>query len=395
MLRPDSEHRVWIGEEKVKAEFQTELTRLLGAPYSLLLTNSCTSALDTAFHLCGIGPGDEVVTTPVTCLATNVGLLHRGAKIVWADVDPLTGLIDPKDVKEKVSPKTKAIVAVDWGGRLCNYRALKAIGPPVVQDAAHSLLAESRGSGMFTSGWFHGDYVCFSFGPIKHLTCGDGGALFVPVQEWDRARLLIWFGLDRFSSTSFRCKQRVGEAGYKYNMNDISASIGLANLSRLPWALSRHRENAEFYFRRLKGLRTLSPAPPDSGCSWWLYGILAEKRDVLSAFLGERGIESSPVYLRNDEQPAFVKAAGRSGRLLGVESFGKHALAIPVGWWVTREDREIVAKTLEEWDVQCATAGIAAPPVSISSPFILKPERKGTPSGAVLQDSGDILNREK
>ncbi len=311
----------FIGQGPRVEEFEQGFGDLVGAPYPPLAVNSCTSALDLALHLIGVGPGDEVVSTPMTCTATNGVIVNRGARIVWADVDPFTGLISPEDVGRKITPKTKAIMAVDWAGRPCDYPELRSSGIPVVQDAAHSL---------FASG---GDYTCWSFQAIKFLTTGDGGALLAPPEQMERGRLLRWYGLDRRSGDSFRCAQDIQEAGFKYHMNDIAAAIGLANLRTAARNVGRHLENADWYADSFWGHEA------DTPCAYWLFTVLVEDRDRFIAHLAERGVEASPVHARNDKHRAFNFP---SGPLPGVDYFAAHEVAIPVGWWLTLEEREQV-----------------------------------------------------
>src|SRR5258705_572864 len=211
----------YIGQGLVVAEFEKALSYFFKSP--ILTTNSCTSALDLALHLCNVRPGDEVICTPLTCTATNGVVANRGATIVWADVLP-NGCIDPKSVYAHTTSKTKAIMAVDWGGVRCDYQSLREIpgNIPIIQDAAHSFHELDHIMG--------GDITCWSFQAIKFLTTGDGGALACPSDQLGRAKLLRWYGLDRESSENFRGDQDIKEIGYKYHMNDIAASIGLANL---------------------------------------------------------------------------------------------------------------------------------------------------------------------
>ena len=316
----------YIGEGSKAAELEARLSTLFA--HEAVLTNSCTSAIDLALHMIGVGPGDEVVTTPITCTATNSPIVTRGARPVWADVDPSTGLIDPVDARKKCGYRTKAIMAVDWGGAPCDWSALKRIGPPVIEDAAHAPLTPHGG-----------DYVCYSFGPIKHFTCGDGGALLCPSPS--RARLLRWYGLDRSSVASFRCAQDISEAGYKYHMNDINAAIGLANSRLLPWAVERHRANAAWYNENVRNV--LKPCPSVES-SWWLYTIRVGDRAQFIRNMAEEGIEVGQVHRRNDVHLAFDFP---SGPLPGVDSFDKSNCAIPVGWWLSEEDREKIARAVE------------------------------------------------
>lgn len=339
-LRADMSGRVYIGEGPRVAEFEKKFGEHIGAPGTVLALNSCTSALDLALHLCGVGPGDEVITTPMTCTATNTHIVLRGATPVWADVDPVTGLIDVMDVASKVTSQTKVIIAVDWAGRTCDYERLKTIQLftgrpiPVIQDAAHN----PYGLG--------GDYVCWSFQAIKHLTAGDGGALMVPPSQHERARLLRWYGLSRDASESFRCTQNIQEAGFKYHMNDIAASIGLGNLPDLPKIMKAHHDNAAFYHQALDGVPGITLPPPDPEGGWWLYTLLTDERDDLIAWLKNAGIAASPVHTRNDTHAAFHFP---NGPLPGVDAFSSREVAIPVGWWVTTEDRARIAGQVRAW----------------------------------------------
>lgn len=332
----------YIGQGPMVERFEAALQQLLDLPAPPLTTNSCTSAIDLALHLIGVGPMDEVITTSVTCTATNSPIVTRGGIPVWADVDPLTGLIDPMDVARKIDIRTKAIIAVDWGGALCDYNALKRFGLPVIQDAAHSLTA---GIG--------GDYVCWSFQAIKHLTTGDGGALWCPPEQMERARLLRWYGLDRRSKADFRCEQNIQEVGYKYHMNDIAAAIGLANIGATKGLIAKHKRHAEDYYnafvRRRYHAMTEGPviAPIfDPASPYWLYTLLVEDRHGFIAHMAERGIACSPVHARNDTHTAFHFP---NGPLPGVDHFASRNVAIPVGWWLSADDRRAVIEAVQAW----------------------------------------------
>lgn len=323
----------YVGEGPKVREFEESLCwewRLPGVPVAV---NSGTAAIDLALDLCGVGPGDEVISTPMSCLATNAPILRRGAIPVWADVDPRTGLIDPGDCWKKVTKRTRAIVAVDWGGRRCDYSALKEIGPPVIQDAAHC-----AGPGILG-----GDHCCFSFQSIKTLTTGDGGALLPPPHQQDLARRLRWFGLDR-TKGGFRCEQDVERIGFKLQMNDIAASIGLANLPLAKEAVEKNRANAAFYHQKLNGHPGIPPHDPT--CCYWLFTVLPRDRAAFEAGMKKRGIECSQVHSRNDRLSAFK--AFRRDDLPGLDEFAARQTNVPVGWWMSGGERERVGTALEE-----------------------------------------------
>lgn len=163
-----------------------------------ILTNSCSSSLLLALKLAGVGSGDFVISSPQTCFASNAAIIETGANICWADTDPITGNISVDSVRKWIGVKNpKAIMAVNWAGRPCDFKALKSFGIPVIEDAAHNMVSP-RGNN-------HGDYVCYSLGPIKFWTSGDGGVLFTPEDKYDLAYTLNWYGLDRRVGNSFRC----------------------------------------------------------------------------------------------------------------------------------------------------------------------------------------------
>jgi len=341
----------YIGQGAKVDEFEVALQKELNLTRKPLTMNSCTSALDLAYHLCGVIAGTSVISTPITCMATNTSLIHRGAKIMWADVNPVTGLIDPESVKKIVGETRanvmwplKAIVAVDWGGAFCDYKELKKHGIPVIQDAAHSYLGMVDGHHL---GEIHGDYAVWSFQAIKHLTCGDGGALLNPQNQ--RAELLRWYGLDRKTSADFRCQQTVNEIGYKYHMNDISAAIGLANMSMARDCVRKNRENALYYSNKLRATdasERVTTQPWDDGSSWWLYTIIVENQEDFIEHMAKSDIEASPVHARNDKHPQLNFGAPE---LPGVAEFSSHEVCIPVGWWLSRDDRDKVVDGVLSW----------------------------------------------
>lgn len=337
----------YIGQGPKVEQFEQDLKKYLHSPHAPLSVNSGTSALDLAYHMVGVRTGTEVISTAQTCTATNGAIALRGAKIVWADVNPLTGLIDPKDVANKITDKTVAIVAVDWGGRPADYDVLRSYGIPVIEDAAHAFGATYKGIPIAQSG---GDYVMWSFQAIKHLTTGDGGALLPPDNEIERGRLLRWFGLDRRSGESFRCAQTIQELGYKYQMNDIAAAIGIENLKYVKMVVDRHKLHASIYANAFKNLKHIYAPEYNDDSSWWLYTIVLptpESRDKFTLYMMDKDITVSPVHDRNDKHPPlmFDKPV-----LPGLNHFSARQIAIPVGWWLNMADIEYIAAAVLEFD---------------------------------------------
>jgi dTDP-4-amino-4,6-dideoxygalactose transaminase len=336
----------FIGQGPKVDQFETALEHSLDCTQPPLTLNSCTSALDLALRLAGVTAGSEVITTAQTCTATNSPILTQGAIPVWADVSPVTGLIDPESVAKLIGPKTMAIMAVDWAGRPCNYSALRAFGLPVIEDAAHAFRATVRGESIAKAG---GDYVCWSFQAIKHLTTVDGGALKCPADQVERARLLRWYGLDRTGSADFRCAQNIAEVGFKYHMNDVNASIGLANLQAAEEGVERHRDNAAFYTSALSGICGVTPPERDYNAAWWIYPLLVDDRPSFEAHMKEAGIATSQVHARNDTHDAFKRVAKAPLPLRGLDEYSAHQVSIPVGWWVTNDERQYIADEVIRW----------------------------------------------
>lgn len=335
----------YIGEGEEVQRFEHELAARIGTP-AVSTVNSGTSALHLAYHICADGAADsEIITTPITCTATNIPILQNGARIVWADVDAFTGNIDPNEIEALITEKTRAIVMVHWGGNPCDICRIREIGArhgvKVIEDAAHALGAVYRGRPVGQ----HSDFVAFSFQAIKQVTSVDGGCLVCKAPEDDaRARLLRWYGIDRTirDPIDFRGETDISEAGYKFHMNNVTAAIGRENLKHLDRILARHRENARFYDAAFRDANSIAIAPenPDGISAAWLYTIHVSNRDELMRKLSEQAIGASKVHARNDAHSAFARFQRPLPRS---EEFNRTHLCIPVGWWVSTSDRERVA----------------------------------------------------
>lgn len=339
----------YIGQGPRVDAFEKALTPRFGSQ-NVLALNSGTSALQLALRLADVGPGDEVISTPMTCTATNVPIMAMGAKIVWADIDPHTGNLDPKDVERKVTSRTKAVMAVHWAGYPCEIDELGRIGAKhgvkIIEDAAHAFGGSYRDRPIGS----HSDFVCFSFQAIKHLTTVDGGALVTKTADaYKRGKLLRWYGIDRESERrDFRCEQDVAEWGYKFHMNDVTATIGLEQLRHVDRVLQRHRDNAAYYRQRLADVPGLSllDYQDDRVCSYWLFTLRIRNRDEFMHAMKKAGIVTSQVHARNDEHTMFSEFR----RVLpGVDEFAAEQVSIPVGWWLEDEHRAYIADTIESW----------------------------------------------
>jgi len=338
----------YIGQGPKVDQFEKGLAPRLGRD-NVVTLNSGTSALHLALRLAEAGSGDEVISTPMTCTATNVPILERGAKIVWSDIDPMTGNIDPDRVRKQITSKTKAIMAVHWGGYPCELEELNKIadehGISVIEDAAHAFGSTYRGAPIGS----HSNFVCFSFQAIKHMTTIDGGALTSAASEsYSRAKLLRWYGIDRESPRKdFRCEEDVAEFGYKFHMNDVCATVGIEQLKYIDALVVRHMDNARFYRERFAGLHGLQllDYQDDRESAAWLFTMRVKNRLGFMKSMQDAGITTSQVHARNDLHTMFKDSLRTD--LHGVDAFTEDQVSIPVGWWLSSEQREHIAQTVE------------------------------------------------
>jgi perosamine synthetase len=342
----------YIGEGEKAKEFEKQLSLYIGNPNSVL-TNSATSALTIAYRMCGLDENSEVITTPMTCLATNQPILAFKSRVIFADIDPSTGNINPDDIERKITSRTKAIVGVHWAGLPFDIdrvgRIARKYNIPIIEDASHALGSEYNGSRIGN----HSDYVCFSFQAIKHLTTGDGGALFTKnYEDCLRAKKLRWYGLNRNHSGN-RWEQQPIEYGYKFHMNDICAAIGLAQLNYLDSIISTHQDNYRFYNENINNRKIeLLKTPVNVKSASWIYTIrLKGNRGTKAHFMEymkNKGVETSIVHSRNDKYSIFRNNSSFN-ELKGMDTFEKEMVNIPVGWWLTPTDRKYIVKTINDY----------------------------------------------
>jgi dTDP-4-amino-4,6-dideoxygalactose transaminase len=296
-------------------------------------------------------PG-EVLSTPLTFEGTNWPILANGLRLRWVDVDPATLNIDLGDLARKISPATRAIVVVHWMGypldlnrlreMLDRAEAVHGVRPMVIEDCAQAWGATYRGLPLGN----HGNVCVYSFGAIKHLTCGSGGLMVFPDAELHRrARLHRWFGIAR-QADRVHGDYDIGEWGYRFTMNDIAAAIGLTNLEMADDLLERNRANAAFYDKELAGVPGLEQTERagDRQPSFWLYPLKVDRRAAFMRRMTDAGITTSVFSRRND---AHSCVADSRAPLPGVDSVHDRAVYIPVGWWLSEQDREHIANTIK------------------------------------------------
>jgi dTDP-4-amino-4,6-dideoxygalactose transaminase len=274
----------WLGTGAKVAQLEREFRDYKGAQYAVAV-NSCTAALHLSMLVAGIGAGDEVITTALTFCATVNTIIHAGAKPVLVDVDPATFNIDPREVEAKITSATKALVPVHFAGRACDMDALVSIaqrhGLMIIEDCAHAVETtyKDKQAGTF------GSFGCFSFYVTKNMITGEGGMILTPDERHaDRLKILALHGMSkdawrRFSDDGYK-HYYVVECGYKYNMMDIQAAIGIHQLRRIQRNWERRQEIWAIYQRELADLPLALPTPPDEGSrhAYHLYTVLIDPK---------------------------------------------------------------------------------------------------------------------
>lgn len=366
----------YIGQGSKVDEFEKQLGEYFGNS-KVITTNAGTSALHLALHLLkkpfqkttvfqglgssieywpGIKEGDEILATALTCTASNWPILANGLKIKWVDIDPTTLSMDLKDLKRKMSPKTKAIIGVHWGGYpldldeiskiRIDFKKIHGWSPSLIEDGAHSIGTKYKGKYLGN----HGNFVMNSLQAIKHITSIDGGVLYCPHDElYGRAKLLRWYGIDRNPEgrTDFRCEADISEWGFKFHMNDVCAAVGMENFKHIDYVVSKHKSNAQYYDNNLTDVNGVTLLKREKGfdSAFWIYSMLVEDREGFYKWMEECNIMVSQVHERNDKHSCVAEFKTSLPNL--DKTIGK-VVNIPVGWWVTKKEREYIVKCIKK-----------------------------------------------
>jgi dTDP-4-amino-4,6-dideoxygalactose transaminase len=340
----------WLTTGPTVERFEAALAAWTGGVPTISVSSG-TAALHTAYAAAGLGPGDEVITPPITFVATQAALMHLGATPVFADVEPDTALINPAAVEAAITPRTKAIVAVDYAGHPADLDALRTIADRhqllLIEDAAHSLGSVYRGRSVGSLA----DITTFSFFPTKNITSGEGGAVASPHSDiLDRARRFSRQGLVRDPSrfvitTEGAWHQEVQEIGLNYRLTDIHAALGLSQLSRVDEFRAKRAEIKGQYDEAL-GMIPDTEIPTqlrDVEPMWHLYPlrVLAERRREIFESLRRSGIGVQVNYLPAYRHPALTHLA-TPGEFPASEEFYSREISLPLHTGLTSEDVEMI-----------------------------------------------------
>jgi len=343
--------RRWIGTGPKVRQFEDEFKAFKGSKHAIAL-NSCTAALHLSMFAAGIGPGDEVITTPMTFCATINAIIHCGATPILSDCDRETMNILPEEIEKKVTAKTKAILPVHFAGRCCDMNSIIDIARTydllVIEDCAHAIESEYHGK---KSGGF-GDIGCFSFYVTKNIVTGEGGMIITDDDRFaGRIKVLGLHGMskdawNRFSDEGYKHYQVI-HAGYKYNMMDIQAAMGIHQLKRVDKYWERRKNIWKKYNEAFEDLPCITPAEPEPNTrhAYHLYTPMIDidkfgkSRDwVLNALTAENigvGVHYLPVHLH----PFYRKTFGwQEGDFPNAECIGERTLSLPLSAALTKND---------------------------------------------------------
>jgi len=351
----------WLGTGPKVEQFETDFKAYKGASFAVAV-NSCTAALHLAMLVADIGPGDEVITTPMTFCATVNAIIHTGATPVLADIDPVTMNIDPAMVEAKITPKTKAIVPVHFAGRACDMDRLCEIADrhnlKIIEDCAHAIETEYKGR---KAGCF-GDLGCFSFYVTKNVVTGEGGLILTANKDYAaRAKTLALHGMssdawNRFSDKGYK-HYLVTEAGFKYNMMDIQAAIGIHQLSRVERNWIRRNEIWDRYMEAFADMPVGLPADPEPETrhAYHLFTLMIDKekaginRDQFILAMNERNIGTGVHYLSIPDHPFYQKSFGwKPENYPQASRIGRQTISLPLSAKLTDKDVEDVIEAVLE-----------------------------------------------
>jgi perosamine synthetase len=350
----------WITTGPRVREFEDAVAAYVGTKMAVAV-NSGTAALHCAMHAAGIGQGDEVILPPMTFVATANAVLYCGGTPVFADVDPTTLLIDPAKVRERISSKTRAIVAVDYAGQPCDYNALRDLarqqGLMLISDACHALGAKYRHERVGALA----DMTAFSFHPVKHITTGEGGLIATHDHEFAEKMLRFrnhGISMDHHQrGASGTWMYEMIELGHNYRITDFQCALGLSQLKKLPLWLERRREIADCYSRHFTEIPGITPlrTAADVSHAYHLYVIrldsklLGVTRDDVFRALRKCGIGVNIHYMPVHLHPYYRQHLGtKPGDLPEAEAAYKQILTLPLHPSMTDSDVLYAVEELEK-----------------------------------------------
>lgn len=352
----------WLTQGPAVEEFENSLKKISGAKY-VVAVSSGTAALHLAYKAADLKNGDEVITSPITFLATANAALYLSAQPVFTDIDPTTGLMDVSKIK--VTKKTRAIVPVHFAGSVCDMPAIKSLADKnscwVIEDACHALGAEySIGKRWHKVGSCqHSDMAAFSFHPVKHIATGEGGAITTNSEELYK-KLLVLRNHGMVREKAMLEKKpwyyEMRDLGFNYRITDIQCALGNSQLRKLGKFLKRRQEIAAQYRNAFDGLDFITPLkePENAQCAYHLFVVLIDfkglglSRTEVMQMLKENGIGTQVHYIPVYQQPYYQKEVQGVKELKQTEKYYDQCLSIPLFPGMTDTDVKKVISAISE-----------------------------------------------
>ena len=348
------------------ALFEKDFAEYVGSKYACVVSNG-TAAL----HLCAmaldIRPGDKIITTPITFVASANGFRYCGAEIVFCDIDPKTFLMDLDKLEDilKSSPKGtyKAVVPVDFAGYPVDVERMRALANEysfaIVEDACHApggSLVDSKENKHMIGDGYYADLTVFSFHPVKHIATGEGGAITTNNKElFDKVSLYRTHGITRDPALLHENHggwyYEMQELGYNYRITEFQAALGISQLKRLDWSIERRNEIAKKYDAAFANTSIITPFRADNIIhAFHLYIIQVDKRKELYDFLRQNNIFSQVLYIPAHTMPYYKQLGWKKGDMPVAEDYYSKCLALPMFPSLTEEEQDWVIEKVKEFD---------------------------------------------
>ena len=341
----------WIGQGPLVDKFEKIFSKRFCDNIPAIAVGSGTDGLHLSYILANLKRGDEVICPVFTCTATNLPLLYMGIKIKFADVDPRTLNININSVEKLINRKTKAIVFVNYGGIIADLKKLNELKKKhnlvLIQDAAQSLGAKYNKKSICN----YADFTIFSFQAIKHITSADGGALVVKNKKLvEKAKRIRWFGIDKKKKLSGIWENDIKEIGYKYQLNDLGASILLESIKEFNLIKNHRNKIFSIYKKNLKNnknLKLLDNTDKNSESIMWLATIVSDYKDLIQKKLRIKKIETNQVHFRNDKYSIFKKYC-KNIKFVNMNNLEKKYLLLPIHTKMTIHQARYIADQINK-----------------------------------------------
>lgn len=348
----------WLGKGKRVAEFEEKYASHLDVSKDLVLTtNCCSEGLFSSMHLLDIQPGDEVIVPTISFIGAGNAVCAHGAKLVLCDVDPRTLNARAEDIEKVITPKSKAILLLHYGGIPCEMDEIMALAKKhnlkVIEDAAAGVCSRYKGKAIGTIG----DMGMWSFDAMKILVSADGAMLYFNTPELrKKADRWLYFGLETKSGYENSVAQKwwefdISSFGHRAIMNDVTAAMALEQLKKLPMYMEKRKHVSDFYYENLKQFSWLElpPVLPDYvETSYYFYHVQITngKRDQFAKFLRENGIYTTYRYYPLHRVPGY----GVTGEFPNADYAADHTLNLPIHQSISDQDLEYILEKVKEFD---------------------------------------------